>query len=149
MSDFSHVVELVEQTIRELGIDPAQCKLPGEGATRWALQRGSAHVVVAVHPGGAGSAGTIRVAGPVVRLPEDLEKHRALYRRLLEANATELAGVAFGVSGDDVIICAQRETEDLDVSEVRALIRKLGAAADRFDDMLADEFGCVRAVDAR
>ena len=95
--------KLVEETIQKLGIDPASAAIPGDASTvAYALKRGSARVIVAVH--GAGAEGTLRVVAPVVRVPDDATAASALFRRLLELNARELQGAAFGLFGDDAVV---------------------------------------------
>lgn len=144
----ARAVRLVEATIQKLGIDPASTKIPGDGQTvAFALKRGSARVIVAVH--GAGEDGAVRVISPVVRIPADTAKHTAFYRRLLDLNGREIQGAAFGLFGDDAVVIAERSVKDLDASEVEAAIRGVGRVADRWDDALATEFGTVRSSDGR
>jgi hypothetical protein len=145
--DTTRAVELVEATIRSLGVDPAAAKIPGDDKTRaYALRRGSARVVVAVARG-EGGAGTLRVLAPVVHAPE-VAKEAAVFRRLLELNAREVSGAAFGLFGDEIVAVAERATKDLDASEVDAIVKNVGRVADRWDDVLAKEFGLKRASDA-
>ena len=68
-------------------------------------------------------------------------------RRLLEVNARELAGAAFGIVADAVVLVSERSLEDLDASEVQTMVRVVGVAADTWDDALADEFDVIRASD--
>lgn len=143
MSDeTTRAVEMVEATIRGLGVDPAAAKIPGDERTHaYALRRGSARVVVAI------TRGTLRVLAPVVRAP-DAAKEAAVFRRLLELNAREVSGAAFGLFGDEIVAVAERSTKDLDPSEVEANVKNVGRVADRWDDALAKEFGLKRATDA-
>ena len=137
---------LVEETIRKLGLDPATARLPGDAkTTAFALRRGSARVVVAVHDAAGG--GALRVVAPVVRIPADAQSASALYRRVLELNGREIHGAAFGIFGDDVVAIAERSLVDLDGSEVEAAIRGVGAIADKWDDPLAKEFATKRSSD--
>lgn len=147
MSDVDRAVEMVEATIRALGVDPATAKIPGDAKTvAYALRRGSARVVVAVSRGD-GTHGTLRVLAPVVRAP-DAGKEAAVFRRLLELNAQELSGAAFGLVGDEVVAVVERSTTNLDASEVEANVKNIGRVADRWDDVLAKEFGLKRSSDA-
>jgi hypothetical protein len=147
-SDVARAVALVEQTIRGLGIDPAASRSDREGHVAFALRRGSARILIAVHPpSGELTEGRLRVVAPVVRLPPT-EAERDLYRRLLEINATELVGAAFAISGGEVVVVAERSVRDLDDSEVSSMIRNVGRVADRWDDELATEYGAVRSSDA-
>jgi hypothetical protein len=147
MSDVQRAVEMVEATIRSLGVDPAAAKIPGDDKTHaYALRRGSARVVVAIARG-EGGHGVLRVLAPVVHAPE-ASKEAVVFRKLLELNARELSGAAFGLFGDEIVAVAERNTKDLDASEVDASIKNVGRVADRWDDALAKEFGLKRASDA-
>jgi hypothetical protein len=138
--------KLVEDTIQKLGIDPETTRIPGDGETSaYALKRGSARVIVAVH--GVGDEGTLRVVAPVVKVPADASKHAAFYRRLLDLNGKEIQGAAFGMFGDDAVVITERPVKDLDASEVEGAIRSVGRVADRWDDALAAEFGTTRSAD--
>src|SRR5690606_1012247 len=140
-------VDLVEQTIRGLGIDPAASRTEREGHVAFAMRRGSARILVAIHgPTPELGEGRLRVVAPVVRLP-GTDREPALCRRLLEANATELVGAAFAISGNEVVVVAERGVRDLDASEVDTLIRTVGRVADRYDDVLATTFGAIRSSD--
>jgi hypothetical protein len=147
-TEFDRAVSLVEQTIQALGVDPGETRLEevAKGGRRYRLRRGSATLEVSVHPGVEGAeSGTLRVVAPVVRLPS--EGVPALLMRLLEMNANDLAGVAFGVASDQVVLVAERSVRDLDASEVDTMLRTVGREADRHDDLLAQEFGTTRASD--
>jgi len=139
---------LVEQTIKTLGIDPAATRVSAaEGSAAYALKRGSASILVVLHPPRDGEPdGTIRVVAPVIRLPAP-DRRPALYQRLLELNGGELLGVAFGIVGNDVVVLSERSVRDLDESEVGATLRAVGRVADRYDDALAREFGATRSSD--
>jgi len=147
--DLARAVSLVEQTITALGIDPTASRVQtSDGSHRFALRRGSAAILVTVHPPAEkGQHGTLRVVAPVVRIPDSSKQH-ALYEHLLSLNVTQLVGAAFGISGDDVVLVAERSLVDLDASEVNDMVRVVGRAADRFDDVLAGEFETTRSSDS-
>jgi hypothetical protein len=146
--DFDRVSRLVEDTIRRLGIDPASSGARREGHAAYALRRGSARILVAVHaPSDELPEGRFRVVAPVVRLPEESLQLR-LFRYLLEANSSELVACAFAINGQEIVIVAERPTRDLDPSEVERTIRDIGRLADRFDDELASAFGTTRSGDS-
>jgi hypothetical protein len=145
--DVQRAIELVEKTIKALGVDPQKARIPGDAKTSaYALRRGSARVVIAVARG-EGTDGVLRVLAPVVRLPPP-EKESVVFRRLLELNARELAGASFGIFGDDIVATEERSVHDLDPSEVESVIKNVGRVADRYDDALAKEFGLTRSSDA-
>lgn len=144
--DVERAIGLVEATIKGLGVDPGQAKIPGDQKTvAYALRRGSARVVVAIARDAGG--GTLRVLAPVVKAPA-ADREAAVFKRLLELNAREASGAAFGLFGDDVVAVAERGVKDLDASEVDAIVKNVGRVADRWDDALAKEFGLKRSSDA-
>jgi hypothetical protein len=147
-SEATRAVALVEEAIRKLGIDPAAAKAPSQDpkTASYALRRGSARILVSVHRGADGREGTLRVGAPVVKLPEE-RKRAEMYLHLLELNARELVGAAFGVLGAEVVVITERALKDLDASEVDAAIRGVGRIADAWDDTLASRFGAKRASD--
>ncbi len=142
--DVEEALRLIESVIKGLGLDPASATIPGDAATKaYALKRGSARVVVAVHSTETG--GTFRVLSPCVRI--EATSSPDLYKHLLELNARELVGAAFGVFGDEVVVVSERSVKDLDASEVEAAIRNVGRIGDRYDDALAQRFGVKRSSD--
>lgn len=147
LKTFDEAVRLVESVINTLGLSAAEAALPSDEPQKmraFALKRGSARVVVAVHAGDVG--GTIRVLAPCVKL--SATPSTEFFKHLLELNARELVGAAFGVYADEVVVVTERSVEDLDASEVDAMIRTVGRIADRHDDVLAKRFGVRRASDA-
>lgn len=138
-------IELVEQSLRALGLDPAAAKTGGEGGVAsYALRRGSARVIVVVHPPTEQRPGSLRVAAPVVKLPSG-DQRAALFQHVLELNAREVVGAAFGLVGDEIVVVSERPLRDLDASEVDATIRGVGRLADTWDDALATRFGAQRS----
>lgn len=142
--DVEQAVRLVESVIRGLGLDPENATIPGDATTKaYALKRGSARVIVAVHSTETG--GTFRVLSPCVKLAKGSSPD--LFKHLLELNARELVGAAFGIFGEEVVVVAERTVKDLDASEVEAAIRNVGRIGDRYDDALAQRFGVQRSSD--
>ena len=141
-------IEGVEAVIGELGIDPSSARVECEGSeTRFALRRGSALVLVAIHPpAGRDAEGTLRIMAPVVA-SGGAEDRLAMYEHLLRLNATGLRGLAFGLLDDEIVLVIERGLLDLDASEIRAALGAIGEAADHYDDELADRFGTERASD--
>lgn len=145
--EVQRAVGLVEKSISALGIDPASTRNQRDGHVAYALRRGSARILIAVHaPSAELTEGRLRVVAPVIT-GVAAEQQLALYRFLLEANARDLVGAAFGISGEDVVVVAERGVKDLDASEVDVMIRNVGRVADRYDDELARTFGAQRSSD--
>ena len=146
--EFERARRIVESVLRDLGLDPAQSHLATtDGSTAWTLQRGSAEVLVFLNPPRAKSPSFVRVVSPIWRLPA--ENQSAVFRRLLEMNALDLFGAAFGLMGEDAVLVSERATRDMDRSEVEELLQNIGAAADYFDDWLVTQFGGARLADLR
>ena len=95
----------------------------------------------------AGDNGTIalRVSPPIVAVrvsigavPTD-EAHQArLFRKLLQYNATDLMHVAYGLEGDNIVLSAALELENLDLNELEALLSDVDLALARHVPTLRD-----------
>lgn len=146
-TEFDKAKQLVEDTIRKLGLDPTSTRAQAPGTTQaaWTLKRGSASVLVTVTHHEEENETFLRVASPVVTLPPDKSKHEALFRRLLEINAAGLANAAFGLVGDRIVAVSERPAQGLGAEEVEQSVRHLAAVADTFDDRLEKEFGASKA----
>jgi len=58
----------------------------------------------------------------VLDVPRDGSKCTQLYKRLLEANATELVHASYGLEEDDVILTDSLQLENLDFNEFQATV---------------------------
>src|SRR5262245_30944 len=139
--NFERTVKLVETVIQGFGLDAQKNRLQtNDGSTAWALMRGSAEVLIFLNPAKeANQPNYIRVVAPVWRLPE--QNLQVIYRKLLELNARDLWGTAFGLMAPqqnpnvvDAVLVTERTTTDLDRGEVEEILQNIGAAADFFDD---------------
>jgi hypothetical protein len=148
-SNLRATVKMVEEVISELGLSASENRLQSEtGNPAWGLLKGSAQVFVFVNPGSAQDEyNSLQVVAPVMQLPEAPNAVAALMRHLLELNARELAGAAFGLKGSTVVLTVDRSTQDLDRSEVKEMIVRVGYYADTFDDALVSQFGGRRHSD--
>jgi hypothetical protein len=155
-ANFERTVKLVETVIQGFGLDANKNRLnTTDGSTAWALMRGSAEVLIFLNPAREqNQQNYIRVVAPCWRLPD--QNHQAIYRRLLELNARDLWGTAFGLmvpqnnpQAVDAVLVTERTTTDLDRGEVEEILNNIGAAADFFDDKLVQEFGGRRLSDVQ
>ncbi len=147
-SEFNRAVKVVEATLAALGLDPSQSRLAtSDGSTAFTLIRGSAEVLVFLNPAKNEGPNFIRIVSPIWRMPA--ENQPLILRKLLEMNARDLFGTAFGLMGDDTVLISERSTKDMDRSEVEDILQNLGAAADYFDDWLVQQFGGARLADLR
>lgn len=147
-TEFNRAVKVVEGTLTALGLDPSQSRLATtDGSTAFTLLRGSAEVLVFLNPAKNNGPNFIRIVSPIWRMPA--ENQPLILRKLLEMNARDLFGTAFGLMGDDTVLISERSTKDMDRSEVEEILQNLGAAADYFDDWLVQQFGGTRLADLR
>jgi len=150
-SDFARAVKLVETVVAAFGLDPQKCRInTNDGSTAWSLLRGSAEVLIFLNPSRQpNQPNFIRCVSPIWRLPA--ENHLAIFQRLLELNARDLYGTAFGLMGRDnvldAVLVTERPTKDMDRGEVEEILQNIGAAGDFFDDKLVQEFGGSRLSD--
>lgn len=130
---------LVEEVLAELGHPPAESRLTDSSSSLnvWRIERGSAtaHIALLDRP----AFTHLRVSAIVMTLDARVDR-LALFTHLLDANAS-LAGAAFAVDGDRVLLVAERSTLDLDRSEVLHAVRTVLAYADDHDDALVARFG--------
>lgn len=145
--ELARAARLVEESLAALGVDPATVRLPaGTAEYAWSLMRGSAAVAVFLRaPRRGEEAPVLRVISPIVVI--DRRDELALYRRLLELNASGLGSVAFGLYDDRIVAVSERPTRDLDASEVRYIVQVVGSVADHYDDELTRSFGGRRVSD--
>jgi hypothetical protein len=143
---FDSAKKLVQDLIHKLGLDPkGTCIKDEPEQAAYTLKRGSASILVTVLKRPEEKATFLRVASPVVTLPQDAGKHLALFKRLLELNANGLVNSAFGVVGERVVVVSERPAEGLDAEEVDQIVRHLAAVADTYDDRLAEEFSAKKS----
>ena len=137
----------VAAVITSLGVDPQESEIKAvEGGAAWQIAKGSAEVMIAINPGKDGAAARLRVVSPIVKFDSDLPP--GLAERLLDLNGSRLPGVAFGTLGGKIIaLVAERSVEHLDRSEVEEMLAVIGHYADKYDDLLVDEFGGTRVCD--
>jgi CelD/BcsL family acetyltransferase involved in cellulose biosynthesis len=149
VEEFDRVRELVEGTIKGLGIDPAAARAKEAPlAVSWAFQRGSAAILVNLTHRKEDGKLYVRVVSPVMTLP-DAARREALFARLLELNGKGLANCGFGLIGDRVVVVSERPAAGLDAAEAEQIVRHLAAVADTYDDRLVAEFGGARASDIK
>lgn len=72
----------------------------------------------------------------LMELPEDPAMQTALFRKLLELNATEMLTGAYGIDGDAIVALETLQAENLDLNEFQAAIDGLTMAiTDHYDEL--------------
>ena len=102
---------------------------------------------------GSGGAGVVVHYSPpvvvfrlkVMEIGGDEQRNAALYRRLLELNATDLIHAAYGLEEGDVILTESLEVENLDFNEFQATIDSFQMALASHMDALAEYRDCAPA----
>lgn len=143
-------IDLVRQAIRKVIDD-----FGGDSETQrmddnsWVFRKGSATGFIMVHEDGQNPGnGDLLVVCEIMRVP--VERETDFYRRLLELNDTLCGKAAFCVNQEDVVLLqAGRKLEGIGPSEITDLMLRTAALADRYDDVLLDEFGKEHGMDLR
>jgi hypothetical protein len=138
--------QMVEAVLAQRGLEAARHRIQSQGGPAWGLTSGSAEIFVFLTAAKSGD-NFIQVVAPVMTPTEEHLAGARLFRRLLELNAGELTGAAFGLRGNEVVITTDRSTQGLDPVEVEEMIRRVSDYADQYDDALTLEFGGTRHAD--
>lgn len=135
MADLNYYYSMVENVIRDLGVDPALCV--GEKPGQWSLTKGSASVWIDVWGTDNGFLGYLQIMAPVVQIPNS--NRETFFREILDINH-KLYGVGMTAYGDWIYIKTVRELDGLDQSEAAAMFNRVGNYADEYDDMLQEKY---------
>ena len=138
--------QMVEGVLTDRGVDPLKNRISSAAGPAWGFSQGSAEVYIFLTAGGSGD-NFIQIVSPVMRPTPETLASPAFFRRLLELNANELTGAAFGLRDEEVVLTADRSTSGLDRIEVEQMIRQVAEYADHYDDALTLEFGGTRHAD--
>lgn len=136
MVDFAPYYQMIEDCIRQLGVQPENCR--GERPGQYNLNKGSASVWIDFFE--SESRGYYQVVSPVMPVPD--RNAETLYKDLLQINDS-LYGVAFSLYNNWVWLKVIREVDGMDSAEALAMLLRVGNYADHYDDYLRQryEFG--------
>jgi hypothetical protein len=138
--------QMVESVLAERGVNPEKSRIQSAAGPAWGMTQGSAEVYIFLTSTGAGD-NFIQVVSPVMRPSKESMSGPGFLKRLLELNANELTGAAFGLRDEEVVLTSDRSTSGLDRVEVDEMIRRVAEYADQYDDALTLEFGGIRHSD--
>ena len=144
-SNFNACAHMVEAVLAQRGLNPETVRIQSDDGPAWGLQQGSAEVYVFLSSGDR-NENFIQVVSPVMVPASDT--FNELMKRLLELNATELTGAAFGLKDEAVVLTSDRSTTGLDKVELEEMIRRVASYADYYDDILTVEYGGTRHADS-
>src|SRR5258706_7352167 len=111
--------QMIESVLTDRGVDAERSRIQSEEGPAWGMTQGSAEVYIFLTAGSAGE-NFIQIVSPVMRPTAEALGGPGFLRRLLELNATELTGAAFGLRGDEVVLSTDRSTSGLDRIQVDA-----------------------------
>jgi hypothetical protein len=131
MQDLQYYYQMVDDCIKELGIDPAKARIAGK-KNEWELTKGSVSLWITITYLEQNKNTYIQVLSPVVNVPAN--NLLRFYEELLETNHT-LYGVAFTKFDKWIYVKAIREIEGLDSNELFNMITRVGNYADMYDDV--------------
>jgi|APMed6443717190_1056831.scaffolds.fasta_scaffold57567_2 hypothetical protein len=138
---FQESSRTVEEALAtHFGLDPRQNRLETQEASMmaWGLTKGSASIFISLTWGQRNQ--TLQIFSPILVLTPQVNLN--LYPTLLGLNASnELVGAAFAIRDNKVILKVDRNARDLSVAAVTDMIRRIGTLADRYDDLLVEQFG--------
>ena len=88
-----------------------------------------------VSSGSDGPPIAVRVAEPIVvvrvdigSLPSEPSAQNAIFRKLLAFNVDDLLHAAYGLEGDEIVLTAGLELENLDMNELAAVLSDIDVA---------------------
>ncbi len=132
--DLKPYYEMVENCIRNLGVDPAQCR--GDSPGQWNLTKGSASIWIDVLVNQE-NHGYFQCMGPVVDIPtSNLD---AFYQEVLEINHN-LYGVGMTKFKEGIYMKTIRELDGLDETEIKSTINRIGHYTDQYDDYFKNKY---------
>lgn len=138
---FAQAARIVEEALlAQFGLDPVQNRLETHepNMMAWGITKGSASIFISLTWGPR--LQTLQVFSPILILTPQVDIN--LYPTLLGLNASsELLGLSFAIRDDKVILKMDRNARYLTVDSVSESIRRVGTLADRYDDLLAEQFG--------
>ncbi len=137
-SNLRSCIRMIEDALHSLGHPPDESRSESaDDMPAWRVEtKGGSSVEV--HLGVEGEKNVLRVTATVAHVPEGADEG-PLCRKLLELNASEVKGVAFGLQGRDIVIVAERSTIDLDPSETEDMLRRTEEAAEHYGKLLVKD----------
>jgi len=136
MEDLNKYYEIVEEGIRQSGVDPELCRTEhNEG--QWNLKRGETELWVDLWHVEEENHTYFQVMTPVVSIPEDNKEK--FYREMLDLNY-QMIGAYFVTYKDGVYIKITKEAETLTPSELVILMNRVGYYGEVFEEGFKRKF---------
>jgi hypothetical protein len=139
MSNLKNHYIIVQNAIKNLGVDPASCQVTDEPGS-WCLVKGSAEVIIQIYVNHESNIAYFRVQSAFMAIPADVQLRVEFYEELLSISM-EYVGITFGKRESMVYIKSEREAQGLDTSEVLMMIKRVGYVCDQYDDLFKRKYG--------
>lgn len=140
MATREQAIAMIQKLLASKGVQEKDSK--DDHADIWYLKKGSAqfHIKLTHFEQLGKTQDGIAIVAPIMPLPADAAKEKALYQELLRLNAYAV-GMWFGVLEGMVFLIAGRELNGLDYEELDLMGNNIAEYADYFDDLLKEQFG--------
>ena len=137
MSAILKYYEMVENVIRNLGVDPVACR--EQTAGQWSLVKGSASVWIDVFEpkNDSGFIGYLQIMAPICQVPA--HNAEAFYTEILETNHN-LYGVGFTKFNEWIYIKGIREVDGIDEAEITSMFNRVSNYGDQYDDHFKSKY---------
>ena len=136
MENLEQYYQLIEGAIKELGVDPEQCRDDKEGGA-WALIKGQQEIWLDCWYIENEQRVYFQALAPVLEVPNDMAA--PFYRDILEVNYN-LFGAGFGIFKNMLAIKSIREVEGMDQNECIAIITRVGNYASDYTPALVEKY---------
>ncbi len=127
--------DIVEQGIREIGLDPDTFR--GDLDGEWSIRLGENDLWIDLWEDELSGQVYFQVVAPVFDVAQLMP--RVFYEELLNLNL-EMCGVAFCLHGKKVVLKSTRTATGLDVEEVYSILLIMGKYVKSFSRVLSDKY---------
>lgn len=129
---------VVEEAIRQLGINPEEARGKEEG--QWDLKKGDLSVWIDLFWSKQNNEAYFQVMAPIMEIPPQVSVQNELFKDLLEIN-DRLYAVSFSIYNNWVWLKTLREAEGMDPNEAVRLILRVGNYGELYKQELLNKYG--------
>ncbi len=141
MSILTDYYKIVEEVIKELGVDPAECRGMDDDDVvedgQWNLSKGNASVWIDVFFDETNKENYFQVFSPVIEMPK--EKINEMCIEALEIGHN-LFGIGFTKVENWLYLKHIRELEDLSKNEISNTIDRIGAYGEEYEEYFREKY---------
>lgn len=130
---------VIEEILRTLGKD---IKLSRNGINNWEVREGTAKIRISYNT----ESYFIAADAYLCQLPADVKMIKPLYQFLLQENH-QINGLVLSCNQQNIILSSLTYDHDLNIDNGTERFRTLFRMADRYDDILKTQFGCLQRLE--